>query len=74
MNPYLTQQEIETLTGKKRPRAQIQALAWMGFVAVPRPDGTPRVLRAHHDRVMGLDDPGTGHNKEPEPDWSVLDG
>ncbi|WP_070988425.1 DUF4224 domain-containing protein [Halofilum ochraceum] len=74
MNPYLTQEEIESLTGKERPGAQCQALAYMGFVFVVRPDGKPRVLRAHHDRLLGIDDTGAGRNKEPEPDWSALDG
>ena len=74
MDTYLTRDEIVSLTGKEQPAAQCRALAWMGFVFVVRPDGTPRVLRAHHDRLMGLDEGAANHRKEPEPDWSVLDG
>jgi hypothetical protein len=42
----LIKEELEDLTGRKRSKSQIAALAYMGIKYRVRPDGTPAVLRA----------------------------
>jgi len=68
---YLTEAEIRELTGKVQYAAQCRELARQGFVYTRRADRRPKVLRSHHDRVLGLrsDSPVT----DEEPDWSQLD-
>lgn len=45
--PVLTPQELETLTGKRRPSAQSRALDFMGVFYRKRPDGSLAVLASH---------------------------
>ncbi len=67
---YLTDEEIEEITGKRRYRAQARALARMGIECRVRPDGRPIVSRAAFERAMG----GTNTSTQAEPDFSVLRG
>lgn len=50
---FLTPDQLEALTHRVRPSAQMRALDKMGIKYLPRPDGTPAVSCAHVDKVMG---------------------
>lgn len=63
----MTARELEELTHKVRPSAQVKALRAMGIEHRVRPDGTPLVLRA--------DLPKSGRQntvKRWEPNWSAV--
>lgn len=45
----------------------------MGFVALQSPDGSVCVLRAHHDRVLGIDEL-IERRRKADPDWSMVRG
>ena len=68
---FLTQEELEELTGRVRKSAQVEALRTMGIMHTIRPDGRPLVLRSHIEAMMG----GASDKKEKpvEPNWSALD-
>ncbi len=51
---YLTDAEIERLSGRKNGPAQCRALAAQGWKFVPDGNGKPLILRAYHDERMGL--------------------
>lgn len=53
MTLTLSPPELEELTGRKRSGAQRRALERMGIVFLVSPDGAPRVLRSHVERIMG---------------------
>lgn len=67
---FLTREEIEALTGRIRPSAQIRWLRQNGLETLRRADGQPLVLRAAVLRRMGAD--GRRHHIKTEPDWSVF--
>lgn len=67
---FLSRQELEALTGYKKPSAQARALAAMGIEHRIRPDGAVIVLRAHIEAILGGNVERTA---PPEPDWSSLD-
>ncbi len=67
---YLTQQEVENITGKHRYRAQARALAQMGIQCRVRPDGRPIVSRLVFENAMGDD---AAHLIEAEPNFEALD-
>ena len=51
---YLTEAEIERLTGRQYAKVQAKVLADRGWTFEPDGDGKPLVLRAYHDRRMGM--------------------
>jgi hypothetical protein len=67
---FLTREEIEALTGRIRPSAQIRWLRQNGLETLRRADGQPLVLRAALIRKLGVDD--RHHRIETKPDWSVF--
>jgi hypothetical protein len=67
---FLTPPEIVALTQRRRRRAQVEALRHLGIEHRVRPDGSPVVLRAHVEAVLGGVAPAM--LKDPEPDWSAL--
>lgn len=50
---FLTPDELQTLTGKTRREAQARALEGMGIPFTRRPDGSPVVLRAVVEGMLG---------------------
>jgi hypothetical protein len=68
---FLSNVEIEELTGKKRCAAQAKVLNALGITHKRRPDGSLVVLRAHVEAVLG------GKIQKPdrlalEPNWEAL--
>lgn len=70
MNLFLTDPELQALTGRERYRAQIRQLRAMGIESAIRADGKPIVSRSAVELRLGgratLD-------QDAEPDWSALD-
>lgn len=74
MSLFLSDDEIQALTGKKRKSAQCRALSMLGVEHKIRADGVPVVLRAHLEKVMGgAETPATKPKKKASPNWSALD-
>jgi len=70
---FLTAEELQALTHRVRPSAQLRALRAMGIEAKQRPDGTVAVLRAAVESSMGGTTATTNNTKPVEPDWKALD-
>ncbi len=68
---FLTDDELQQLTGKKRHGAQFRALRQIGLECRQRPDGFPLVLRAHVEKELGYT--GPSRQKQMEPDWEAVD-
>jgi hypothetical protein len=66
---FLTAAELADLTKRKLPRAQVRALRTMGIEHIIRPDGSPVVLRAHVEAMLGAPERPV---VAAEPDWSSL--
>ena len=71
MSLFLTPEELQELTGRKRASAQIRALRAIGVEHKIRPDGHPVVLRAHVEALLGAT-PGVS-SEQYEPNWSMID-
>jgi len=69
---FLTPEELEQLTGKRRRDAQIRALRYMGVEHKVRPDGSVAVLRAHVEKLLDGDLASAIRGSEVEPDWDSL--
>lgn len=73
MNPrdadtYLSEAEIERLTGRHYPKVQCRVLAAGDWPFSVDADGRPLVLRAVHDKRMGLDlDSAAGRARKRRP-------
>ncbi len=67
---FLTNHELQTLTGRKRYSAQVRVLAIMGLRFLVRPDGRPIVSRLAFESAMGND---AAHLIEAEPNFEALD-
>lgn len=67
--PYLTPDDLEALTGKQRPHAQVRALIAMHIPHWVRPDGSPAVHEADA-RPWAK----SQVSREEEPDYAALDG
>ena len=71
MKIYLTAEELQGITGLKKPTAQVRALRKMGFQFITRADGSPLMSRSHFELHMcGL--PLSGSSENDEPDFSSL--
>ncbi len=66
---YLTPQEVEDITGKRRCRAQVRALGRMGIQCRVRPDGRPIVSRMAFENTM---DGIVSTPQQVEPDFEAL--
>ncbi len=68
---FLTDEEIISLTQKKRRATQRHVLNAIGITHKIRPDGSLVVLRSHVEKVLG----GGGASLvsvEPDPNWAAL--
>jgi hypothetical protein len=70
---FLTPEELESLTHRVRPSAQICALRRMGIESRQRPDGSVVVLRSAVEIAMGGVVPGRIAKSRVEPNWKALD-
>lgn len=68
---FLTQDEIETLTGRKLKSSQMTALQFMGIEHKVRPDGSIVVLRAHIEKIFDGVIPSSMKAKT-EPNWDFM--
>jgi hypothetical protein len=68
MDTFLTEEELRHVTGRRRYRAQIRALARMGIAHIVRPDGRPIVTR----QSLEVSVSGAGSDRTGEPDFSSL--
>lgn len=50
---FLTEDEIASMTGKRRHNAQVKVLRTIGMEHKVRPDGSIVVLRTHAERILG---------------------
>jgi len=67
---FLTESELEHLTGYKKPKLQRQWLANNGYSFDVRADGRPIVSRAHYESRHS----GKARGRRPsEPDFAALD-
>ena len=68
---FLTDEELEGITGYIRSNAQITWLRSQGFTVLKRADGRPLVSRSHFEEVMkGI--MFETHPDHPEPDYEAL--
>ncbi|MBK5915119.1 DUF4224 domain-containing protein [Rhodocyclus purpureus] len=70
MSLFLSPAELETLTGKVRPSAQVRALTAMGIRYTRRPDGVVVVVRAD---IEAENKAAQKPKRKTKPDWSALD-
>jgi hypothetical protein len=70
---FLTREEIQELTNKQRPSAQVAVLNSLGIIYKLRPDGSLVVLKAHVEQLLG----GQVTEQKPgstwEPDWATFE-
>ena len=66
-----TPEDLEELTHRVRPSAQVRALRFMGIEHRVRADGSVVVLRSHIEKLLdgGL---ATAKIEDQEPDWSAM--
>lgn len=71
---FLTKEEIQALTNKKRLSSQIAILKSLGIVYKLRPDGSPVVLKAHVEQLLGVKVAAVEQKPERtwEPDWDAF--
>lgn len=62
---YLTEAEIARLTGRQYAKVQCRVLASGDWPFSVDADGRPLVLRAVHDKRMGLDTAAAGRKRRP---------
>jgi hypothetical protein len=70
---FLSDEEIEQLTEKKRHSTQQKILNALGISHKVRPNGTLVVLRSHVEKLLG-GSVAAPAKKEPEPNWDALNG
>lgn len=66
---FLTCEQLQRLTGKKRNPAQVRALRCMGIEHKIRPDGAVLVLAAHIEKILDGQNT-TAVRKRTEPNWN----
>lgn len=72
MSLCLNRAELEEITGRKMPSAQMRYLKSIGIIAKLGADGYPRVLRAHIFKEYGGMDANTVKQQEFTPNWGGL--
>jgi hypothetical protein len=71
-DPFYDDNELTSLTHKRRNDARLRVLRAMGIAHRVRPDGSIAVLRSHVDAELGgVSDSGRSAI-EPEPNWSAV--
>lgn len=68
---FLTEEEIEALTGRIRKPSQSRVLSFMGIEHKTRPDGSLVVLRSIVEKILG-NAVMTGARKKSAPDFSMV--
>lgn len=68
---FFSDEEIAELTHKKRHSSQRKVLNAMGVSHVVRPDGSIAVMRAHVEKLFGVQI-AERKRKVTEPNWSAL--
>lgn len=68
---FLTEDEVQSLTHRKRRNSQALALNVMGITHKKRPDGSLAVLRSHIEKTLD-GAPEKSRVKEWQPDWSSV--
>ena len=63
---FLSSEELEVLTGRKRPKAQVGMLTDMGIQYKLNAVGSVIVSRRHVEQVLGADNCRTREAKEPK--------
>lgn len=71
MGIFLSQEEIQQITGFKRSFAQVRWLQENGFEVKIRADGSPLVSRSHFELIMGGIIPAD-NGRACEPDFSAI--
>lgn len=61
----LDDDEIEALTKRVRPHAQVRRLRELGIEHKPRPGDCPAVLRSHVEHLLGGKTPAKVTDSEP---------
>ncbi|NYT44572.1 DUF4224 domain-containing protein [Alcaligenaceae bacterium] len=69
---FLSDSEVEGLTGRTRRDAQVRALRYMGIEHRERPDGSVAILRSHVEQVLGYAPTKKKPAYETEPNWSAI--
>jgi hypothetical protein len=70
---FLTKQELEELTGYKYSSKQANWLRMRGYKHEIGRNGSPKVLRAHIEEVLGLKNITThSSRRSAKPDFSAL--
>lgn len=72
MELFLSDDELQELTGYRQRAAQVRALRFMGIEHRVRPDGRPAVLRAHVQHAFSGPRSANVVQDTQEPDWSAL--
>jgi len=73
MNLFLTPNEIQEITNKVYKSAQVRALRAIGIEHRVRADGTPLVLRAHIENLLGKNVKTTeSSTRHSQPNWEAL--
>lgn len=69
---FLSQQEIQDLTGYKVQKKQIQWLRENGIKFLVGCDGKPRVMESHLEAIIGADSTKGTTKRRTEPNESAL--
>lgn len=70
---FLSPEEIEHLTGRKRSSSQVAILRTMGIEHMVRPDGTVIVSRSHLERLLdGRLEIGLESRAGHQPNWEAI--
>lgn len=68
---FLTEEQLCSLTGKKRRGAQVRVLNFLGITHLVRPDGSLVVLWEHVSKKLGGAAPAQS-KPELEPNWDAM--
>jgi hypothetical protein len=69
---FLDPDEVRALTGRRRPKAQVRALAGMGIDSRINAKSDVVVLRAHVEHILGMKAVARPKTRECTPNWEAL--
>lgn len=69
---YLTDSEIQAITGKRRNSARARVLDFLGIPYKPRADGVIIISRQAYEAAMSV--PAKRRRASPQPDYSAIHG
>lgn len=69
---FLNDTEIESLTKRKRAKAQQKQLNALGIQYKVRADGSLVILHAHVERLLGGQEQSARQRHAREPNWEAL--